>query len=308
MNSDASTPMIFVVIVTYNGIRWIDKCLESIKKSTNQPKVIVVDNASTDTTQEFIVTNYPEFQLLVQQQNLGFGKANNLGIKEALKQGAEYVLLLNQDAYLSSNTIELLVKSFEEENDHIGVISPVHYAMDGTLDFGFEDHINRYASPVSKKAIETKDGQVVEVGFVNAACWMLSRNTIEKVGGFNPLFPHYGEDNDYINRMIFHKMKVCVLTSASIIHDRKQTHTTVFQKVKRREEVAFLKHLSNINLTYFQAWRKSIDKLFRETTYYFFKLSWQRVVAIKLGFVKVILNIQSIKIARSKSKQKGAYL
>lgn len=287
---------------------WIDKCLQSVYSSTYPAEVLVMDNLSTDGTVEFIETNYPKVVLRKQQKNLGFGKANNIGLRHALKNGSDYVLLLNQDAYLEVNTIENLIEAFENKIDNTALISPTHLAPDGTLDFGFEDHIKRYASATSKAAILRQEEGIYEVGFVNAACWMLSKKAIETVGGFNPLFPHYGEDNDYINRLFYHNLKLKVLGSAKVVHDRIQDHSTSFSKVKKREEVAFVKHFVNVNFSKAQAWKTCIDKLFRETFYYFFRLSWTRVIAIKLGFAKALLGQTILQAHKTKSKEKGAYL
>lgn len=301
-------PRVTVVVVTYNGAQWIEKCLRSVQESSLEPHIIVIDNKSNDGTIECIKSNFSKIELIEENVNHGFGKANNIGIRKALDQGTDYVLLLNQDAYLEKNTIENLVSAFDEEVGNTGIISPLHLAPSGEIDFGFQDHIKRYAPISSQRSILSKERGLFEVGFVNAACWMLSRMAIETVGGFNPLFPHYGEDNDYINRLVFHGLQVRVLSSTNIIHDRIQKHSAEFRKIKKREEVAFIKHLANINLTFNSALLVTLEKYFKEAIYFFFILSWKRVLAIKLGFFKVITMYKSIKHSRSVSKKEGAYL
>ncbi len=98
--------MSWIIIITYNALPWIGKCIESCP---NLP-IVVVDNGSSDTTVNFIKTNFPSIYLLCQENNLGFGQANNLGISYALKQGADYVFLLNQDTYLQNGCIESLIE------------------------------------------------------------------------------------------------------------------------------------------------------------------------------------------------------
>src|SRR5690606_24355384 len=111
----------YVIIVTFNGMSWLGACLQSCK---NYP-VIVIDNASTDDTVSFIQTNYPEVKLIKQSENLGFGQANNIGIRYALDHGAEHVFLLNQDAYLVDDVLDKLVE-FQKEAPQYGILSPVH--------------------------------------------------------------------------------------------------------------------------------------------------------------------------------------
>jgi len=88
-----------VIIVSYNFEQWIDRCLGSLRRSTSPISVIVVDNGSKDKTTQIIEKNYPEVHLIKTGANLGFGKANNIGIRYAMEQGADYFFLLNQDAW-----------------------------------------------------------------------------------------------------------------------------------------------------------------------------------------------------------------
>jgi GT2 family glycosyltransferase len=85
----------------------------------------VVDNNSADDTVNFIKANYPEVTLLEQNKNLGFGKANNIGISLAMKNEADYVFLLNQDAWVQPDTIEKLVSAHQRE-PQFGILSPMH--------------------------------------------------------------------------------------------------------------------------------------------------------------------------------------
>lgn len=88
---------VVVVIVTYNGTEWIEECLHSLRNSTLECTIIVVDNNSSDHTLDIIRDQFPAIKTIPQDTNLGFGRANNIGISYALKQRTEYVFLLNQD-------------------------------------------------------------------------------------------------------------------------------------------------------------------------------------------------------------------
>ena len=78
------------IIITYNGSKWVEKCFGSLVKSTHPLKIIAVDNASDDGTPEIIHTKYPEVEVINSEQNLGFGKANNIGLRKALEERADY--------------------------------------------------------------------------------------------------------------------------------------------------------------------------------------------------------------------------
>src|SRR5437879_9159961 len=114
---------IYVIIVTYNGMKWIKRCLHDVLLSDVNVRIILVDNGSTDGTPEFIENAYPDLELIKTNTNLGFGQANNIGIKKALRHRADYVFLLNQDGYVETDTIRKLVE-FQLAHPDYGVLSP----------------------------------------------------------------------------------------------------------------------------------------------------------------------------------------
>jgi GT2 family glycosyltransferase len=128
-----------IIIVTYNGMEWVDRCLGSVYGRVGQ-LVIVVDNVSTDGTPERIRSRFPDVVLIKAMANLGFGKANNLGISEALNRGATSVFLLNQDAWLEEGALGHLLQ-VQLEHPGFGVLSPVHLNGAGDdLDVRFEGY------------------------------------------------------------------------------------------------------------------------------------------------------------------------
>jgi GT2 family glycosyltransferase len=221
---------VFVIIVTYNGIKWIEQCLNSVLNSTIPSTIVVVDNNSTDGSQEQIKELFPEVELIQSNENLGFGRANNLGIKKAYEDGADYVFLLNQDAWVEPDTIEKLVIAQQRESEY-GVISPIHLNGKGdALDYNFSLYINpsKCSNLYSDIYLEKIRKNIYEVAFVNAAAWLISRKCIETVGGFNPSFFHYGEDDNYIQRLKYHKLKVGILAKTTICHDRESHNDNMY--------------------------------------------------------------------------------
>ncbi len=116
---------VLFIIVTYNGIDWVNQCLNSIENSTIPTLTLVIDNCSTDQTVNFIRNNYPKTIIINLEINYGFGKANNIGLKYAIKRNVDYVFLLNQDAFIECDTIAKLL-SLHSQNPHFGIISPLH--------------------------------------------------------------------------------------------------------------------------------------------------------------------------------------
>ncbi|MCO6496344.1 MAG: glycosyltransferase family 2 protein [Chitinophagaceae bacterium] len=207
------------VIVTYNGAEWIEKCLSSLRESTQPVHAIVIDNASQDDTVKIIREEFPEVELIASEKNLGFGQANNIGIKRALEERADYVLLLNQDAWIEASAIEKMMAVFHQ-NPGYGILSPYHHDYTGAdTERYFKEWVLENYTPGLKEDLERNELKPVYPSrFVHAACWLMPLSTIERVGGFDPLFFHYGEDNDYVQRMQYHGLKTGIVPQALLYH------------------------------------------------------------------------------------------
>lgn len=222
---------IYIIIVTYNGMKWAEKCFSSLRNSSVPVQTIVIDNGSTDGTPNFIKTQFPEVELIASTKNLGFGKANNLGIEKAYKNGADFFYLMNQDAWLYQDSLEKLLKVYEsyDNKEEIGILSPMH--LDGSekkLDIFLDKYIaQNFESRIISDFFCDTVKPFYEISFVNAAHWFLPKHTIEQIGGFNPYFFHYGEDAEYANRIKFHGKKIILVTESKVVHDGKQNLSKV---------------------------------------------------------------------------------
>ena len=152
MNSE-----ILVIIVTFNGMAWLERCIESILRQGEPCDIFVVDNGSTDGTVEWLRKH--SIHVIAGESNIGFGAANNLGLRHALEQGYSYVYLLNQDAWLENDTLERLVHAFEQPG--YGILSPVQNDATGRkMDARFARRCKKYLRA-------HKGEEVVEVPFIS---------------------------------------------------------------------------------------------------------------------------------------------
>ena len=237
-----------IIIVSFNFEPWIDKCLPSVLASTLPATVMVIDNNSSDNTVARIKQDYPQVVLIENKNNLGFGKANNVGLSYALQNNYDYAFLLNQDAWIEEDMLEKLIVA-SENNPDFGIISPVHLSSDGkSLDHGFAN----YSSKKTIEELPQSSSKLVELSFVNAAFWLLPIDTIKKIGGFSPLFYHYGEDRNYLLRTTFHNYKIGYLPNAFATHDR-QNRKVTNKAFMYAEYVYFLSELANINYSFSKA-------------------------------------------------------
>ncbi|PQA94354.1 glycosyl transferase family 2 [Chryseobacterium shigense] len=286
-------PEIHIIIVTYNAMKWAERCFTSLRKSSVSVKCIVIDNGSLDGTQEYIKTHFPEVELIQSDINLGFGKANNIGIESAYKNGADFFYLMNQDAWLYEDSIEKMLEVYQiyPNQEEIGIISPMH--IDGSEKY-LDIFLDQYIAKNYEKTRMISDLYFqtlkpwYEIHFINAAHWLLPRKTVESVGGFNPYFFHYGEDDEYVNRIHFHKKKIILVPASKVVHDGVQLlHKIDFTKYedvrieinamnpnlpnglqleKKHLQLGILKNLLKGNLSHYKKLLEKYKKISSDST------------------------------------------
>ena len=270
---------VLVIIVSYNFERWIDRCLGSLQQSEHPVDIVVIDNASKDCTVQRLKKDYPQIRLIESKTNLGFGKANNIGMQIALEEGYKAVLLMNQDAWISKDSIGTLVKLCQEQPSY-GILSPVHLTGNGKKpDPGF----GIYAQMETLTQLP-KDAGLISLPFINAAFWMIPVSVLKKVGGFCPLFYHYGEDKDFVNRLHYHGYRIGYSPSAFGCHDREYRPLT-HEGFLRTEYVYHLSEYANIRYSFLQAFGYGVLAIFKKSMESFFKGKFQQSAEfISMGF------------------------
>lgn len=270
---------LFVIIVTYKGKQWYDRCFTSLRESTIPVQTVVVDNDSNDGTVEYIKEHYPEIHLIESKENLGFGKANNIGMRYALDHDCDYVFLLNQDAWVEADTLEKMV-GIHVKHQEFGILSPIHLNAEKT---GIEKGLVKYLDDrrITDKALfeDLYFGRLKEVystKYVNAAAWLLPRKTLETVGGFDPIFSHYGEDDNYLNRVKYHKMRTGICPTCVAVHDTVRRIDSMEKKVQTKDSV-LLAEVTDINTPL------SLNRLRR----YHFRKALLKFVGLKIPQAKM---------------------
>ncbi|UAB81227.1 glycosyltransferase family 2 protein [Marixanthomonas sp. SCSIO 43207] len=296
-----------IIIVTYNGMPWIAKCLASCVGY----KIYIVDNASIDGTPAYIQKHFNSATLIKSNKNLGFGKANNIGITRALKEGFKNVFLLNQDAYIVGNSILTLEKT-HNSNTEFGILSPIHLNGLGTkLDKRFAKLVayDKNKNFYSDYVLNNQKSAIYEIPFVNAAGWYVSGDCLKNVGGFDPLFFHYGEDDNYCQRVRFHNYKIGVVPGTFIKHDRedrlakqpKNSDKTFFDTIERRLKKKYADPNENFNL------HSLLKKRKQEAFRAMFKLD-RKKRRVKFQEIQIIEKlIPKINFSKLKAMEKAAH-
>jgi len=278
--------VVYSIVVTYNGFKWIDKCFSSLINSTIlEHHILAVDNCSTDNSIEYIRENYPTVEIIQSKRNLGFGQANNLGIKKAIAGHADYIFLLNQDAWISDCTIEDLIKIHLGSNERYGILAPLRIYVNGEIeDIILHSIFNCNISFFSDLYYGTVKN-VYGAADISAACWLLTKDCITDVGGFSSVFFHYGEDNDYCRRVLLAGYKIGFCPNVSVIHDRGDR--PVCKRIKLQKLYAY-------TLMYIKYEKRSLIKL----------LQWCRLIVLLILYSKIILGGSRISFLRRLKKNK----
>ena len=204
-------------------MQWYDRCFGSLQQSDVSVEIVVIDNASSDGTVAYIKQHYPAIHLIASNENLGFAKANNIGMRYALDNGADYVFLLNQDAWINEkNTISSLIKLSKTHTDY-AILSPLQlYGIANRIEKEVVSYFARTATTTQDFVSDTYFNRVkdlYEVPYACAVCWLMPIKTIKEIGGFDPIFYHYCEDDNYIQRVLYFGLKIGISPKVSISHD-----------------------------------------------------------------------------------------
>lgn len=224
---------ILVIVVTYNGLKWLDRCLSSVRASEFPADLYVWDNDSTDGSADFVQGRFPEAKLIRSAENLGFAEANNKGMQYALDKGYDYVYLLNQDAWIEPATLGTLVAAHQAHPEY-GVLSPLQMTDGFTaLDREFGKILRSAQNDCVKR--------------VMAAHWLVPRKALETVGLFSGLFPIYGNDDNWCDRARYHGFKVGIVPTARAVHDRAYRQEPQEKVIFRNYYMGSLVRLCDIN-------------------------------------------------------------
>jgi GT2 family glycosyltransferase len=246
----ASVPPAVAIVVTYNGLPWIENCLESL----DGVETVVVDNGSEDGTVALVREGFPDVRLL-ESENRGLAASWNRGIRET---GSRYVLLLNSDAWLVGDALSRLV-TFADRRPEAAVVGPKLRNPDGSLQRsirGFptlwrlatEYFFLRKLAPRSEAFNAFYGGgfdhdEVCEADFVMGSCLLVRRSAIEQVGLLDEDYFLFSEETDWCYR--FHRAgwQVLFFPGAECVHVGGASHGgRLYRENLRGHLLFFWKH------------------------------------------------------------------
>jgi GT2 family glycosyltransferase len=220
-----------ILIVNWNSKDYLRRCLQTVRSTCAEmsPQIIVVDNASFDGCAEMLAAEFPEVEFVQSSENLGFGRANNLGFQRVR---GEYLLLLNPDTELRPGAVARMVEALRTVLG-AGITAPRLLNSDGSLQTScvqalptpwnqaMDCDLARWMFPRSKtwgtwEAFHSQAPVAVEAA--SGACMLMRSETFRQVGGFTNEYFMYGEDMDLCAKVWRNGLKVCHVPGAVVVH------------------------------------------------------------------------------------------
>lgn len=222
-------PDVSIILVNWNANRYLVNCLRSLHASPefHRLEIIIVDNGSTDGGPNIAEEMFPGVRVIRVGENLGFAKANNIGIRES---SGRYVCLVNTDIEILDDCLGKLVQ-FMDANHDVGVSGPRLLNADRSL----QPSCGRFPSKVSLLVdalairwmfpqaatdidLEYESDAVREVPVVFGALFMVRREAMDQVGLLDECFFFYGEERDWCKRFWETGWRVSYVPEAQAIH------------------------------------------------------------------------------------------
>ena len=223
---DVQIPDMSIVLVCWNNKAYLDPCLKSLYdgglRSTFD--VIVVDNGSTDGSQQMLAEKYPDVTIIQNEGNVGLGKASNQGIEAT---NGRHVLLLNNDTIVNGPSLDMLVE-FLDAHPEAGAVAGKLLNPDGSFQSGYAPfstlteefliatHIGELLWPGYPSHGDSKE--IKTTGWLSSACLLVRRSALDRVGLLDEGYFIYGDEADLQYRLNKAGWKVYFLPSSTIIH------------------------------------------------------------------------------------------
>jgi GT2 family glycosyltransferase len=215
-----------IVLVCWNNKEYLEPCLQSLYAGGLKSNfdILVVDNGSSDGSQDMLREEYPEIKIIQNDHNVGLARACNQGIEGT---GGRYVLLLNNDTLVDGPSLDAMVE-FLDENDDVGAVGGKLLNPDGSFQAGYAN----FSTLREEFLIATRLGELIwdgypshkdtnnakEVGWLSSACLLLRRKALDQVGLLDEEYFIYGDEADLQYRFRRAGWKVYYLPFATTIH------------------------------------------------------------------------------------------
>lgn len=218
----AEYPKVSIIVLNWNGKEDTIECLESLKLITYPNyEILLVDNGSTDGSVKYFRERYPEIEIIENRENLGFAEGNNVGIRKAMKNLTDYILLLNNDTIVNPDFLTKMVEVAESDTK-FGIIGPkICYYHDPSKVWSVGGDVNLFTGSIKnrgdQKPQEDFQGTKI-VDYVSGCALLIKRKVIEEIGLLDKDYFLYFEETDWNIRAHKRGYISVVTCNAKILH------------------------------------------------------------------------------------------
>ncbi|HTY91609.1 MAG TPA: glycosyltransferase family 2 protein [Methanocella sp.] len=273
-------PAVFIILLNWNGKEDTLACLGSLQRLDYPSyRILVADNGSMDGSVEAIRSAFPGVRVVENGANLGFAGGNNIAIRQALQDGADYVLLLNNDTEADPGFLSRLVEAAESD-PNIGIAgSKIYYYSEPKRLWYAGGSVNLWKGDTHHIGENQLDGgqydEAKDTDYVSGCAMLIKRQVIEDIGLLDERMFLYYEDSDYCMRARQQGYRVVYIPSSIVWH--KVSGTT--GKIKDLQLF-----YGTRNMLLFEKRNAGLPKLLVFLPYYFGKfIAYNAVVALVQG-------------------------
>jgi len=259
-------PDISIIIVSWNAKDLVQKCLDSILSISSRYtlEVIVVDNASTDGVPDIVKEKFPKVKLIQNAANLGFAKANNIGINEST---GRYVCLINSDVIVPDNCLDIMC-GYMDQHQEIGILGPKVLNPDGTLQYTCREFPSFWNNICRVFALDTtfprskifgrefmtywSYDEISDVDCVSGCFMFVRREALALVGLLDEDFFFYAEDKDWCKRFWNSGWRIIYYPSVKVYHHHAGSSS--------KDPTKYYIELIKANLQYFDKHHSKLTK------------------------------------------------
>jgi GT2 family glycosyltransferase len=211
-------PLVYLVILNYNGMTWLEPCLKSLLRTNYRNfKIILVDNASNDGSVGLVRNLFPQVEIIINSFNYGFSEGNNIGIRKALSENADYIVLLNPDTRVEPNWLGKIIEAGEWA-PLVGILGPVQLNYRDS-DFNSWTKTALFAHLDDLRNPEQANDWIA-VEWVEGSCFVVKRRVFEDIGLLDPIYFAFYEEIDFCRRAGCRGYQTAIVSGSRIHHHR----------------------------------------------------------------------------------------
>ncbi len=298
-------PLVYIIVLNYNGLEWLKKCIPSLLTTDYQNyKILLVDNNSTDESIQYTKNNFPGIEILKLDKNLGYAGGNNKGLRYAYRHNAEYIAVINNDTEVDPNWLNKLVQ-IGENNFAAGAMGPLILSGDRKY---IQGPMKGFNNPSHLELSDQQNAKAKTTGKLVGCTILFKRKALEKVGLFDRAYFCYQEEYDWCQRARFHGFDLYLVPQSIIYHYG-------FKTSAKKKNYMFYKmyflFCSNEIRRFLKDPNKNLLKLIKYVSFkHYFKLPKEsrNPLLYIISYIRNIIMLPQIIYKRKIEREGGCYL